>query len=231
MSYPFLFSPDQDRPGNKQYVTFNPNECYVLEGKTHGHLSHAIKHYEEFDAAGMKGILQNAMDYLKSIDKLFLMNMDGKVLFSGSDVHAKLTLNAVHNTFDLINDKFVNKVILTPEESHIHASFLLPLGERYQQLISAYLDNHILSQEQEEHELKNHFESGARLKFTGKYSGGEFTYILDASNSGLLVIQENKGICTLFRIDKQGNSLEEIRGYFTRQVELVDEGIRNFLSV
>ena len=50
---PFLTSPDDDQPGSKQFVVFNESENYHLEGQTHGKLSHAIKHYEEFDKAGM----------------------------------------------------------------------------------------------------------------------------------------------------------------------------------
>jgi hypothetical protein len=62
--YPFLTSPDDDQPGNKQFVVFNEFENYQLEGQTHSKLSHAIKHYDEFDKEGMNEILRKALIYL-----------------------------------------------------------------------------------------------------------------------------------------------------------------------
>jgi hypothetical protein len=82
-----------------------------------------------------------------------------------------------------------------------------------------------------ESEIEHHFKTGSRLKFQGFYDSEKYTYILDTSDSGLLVLEGNEGVCTLFRIDKQGNSLDEIRGYFSRQVEVVDAGVRSFLML
>lgn len=74
---PFLTSPDDDQPGSKQFVVFNESENYHLEGQTHGKLSHAIKHYEEFDKAGMNEILSAALIYLQSINTIHLKNIKG----------------------------------------------------------------------------------------------------------------------------------------------------------
>jgi hypothetical protein len=47
----------------------------------------------------------------------------------------------------------------------------------------------------------------------------------------LLVQDTNSGICTLFRIDKQGNNLDEIKGYFERQVLITENGLRIYLNL
>lgn len=231
MRFSFQFSPDQDRPGNKQYVSFRQSEPYRIEGSTHGHLSHAIKHYEEFDKQGMDQILQTGLDYVKTLSDILLMNTEGEVLLSGIDVHQRLTLNAIHNTFDLINDKMTTNCSLTPEEAHLERHCLTDLRQRYQSLIDSYLLTHEQVHLMSESQIEHHFKTESRLKFKGVYDSQEYTYILDSSDSGLLVLEETEGICTLFRIDKQGNSLDEIRGYFSRQVEVVDAGIRSFLQL
>ena len=79
----FQFSPDQDAPGNKQIVVFDVNEIYVSEGNTHGFLSHAIKHYEEFDANGMDILINDTIEFLKSRNELYLKTLSGTLLAKG----------------------------------------------------------------------------------------------------------------------------------------------------
>ena len=93
-----------------------------------------------------------------------------------------------------------------------------------------YLNNHIEINNHSEMDVKSSFENGHTIKFTGTYEGSLYTYILDTSNSGLLVQDTNSGICTLFRIDKQGNNLDEIKGYFERQVLITENGLRIYLN-
>ena len=226
----FQFSPDQDAPGNKQIVVFDVNEIYVSEGNTHGFLSHAIKHYEEFDANGMDVLINDTIEFLKSRNELYLKTLSGTLLAKGEEVHSKLTPNAIQNTYDLINDKITSGVDLKVEEIEIHKRFLEPLLENYNKLITIYLNNHIEINNHSEMDVKSSFENGHTIKFTGTYEGSLYIYILDTSNSGLLVQDTNSGICTLFRIDKQGNNLNEIKGYFERQVFITDNGLRIYLS-
>ena len=222
----FQFSPDQDAPGNKQIVVFDVNEIYVSEGNTHGFLSHAIKHYEEFDANGMDILINDTIEFLKSRNELYLKTLSGTLLAKGEEVYAKLTPNAIQNTYDLINDKKASGIDLKLDEIEIHTRFLEPLLENYNKLINKYLNNHIEINNHSEMDVKSSFENGHTIKFTGTYEGSLYTYILDTSNSGLLVQDTNSGICTLFRIDKQGNNLDEIKGYFERQVLITENGLR-----
>lgn len=228
---PFLTSPDDDQPGSKQFVVFNESENYHLEGQTHGKLSHAIKHYEEFDKAGMNEILSAALIYLQSINTIHLKNIKGELIASGQQAVNKITLNAVHNTFDLINDKIMKGITLVSEEVELKNQYLIPLEEKYDILIASYLTDHVHVQHITENELNLLYDSGRRINFEGIYEEAFYNYILDFSTSGMLVQSvAEKGICTLFRIDKQGNCLNEIKTYFSGNVEITNPVLKSFFS-
>jgi hypothetical protein len=229
--HPFLTSPDDDQPGNKQFIVFNEFENYQLEGQTHGKLSHAIKHYEEFDKGGMNEILSKALVYLQSINKIHLKNIKGELIASGQHAANKITLNAVHNTFDLINDKIMKGIALVSEEVELKTQYLIPLEEKYDALISSYLNDHMQVHDVTENELNLLYVSGKRINFEGIYEEEQYCYFLDFSTSGMLVQSTaEKGICTLFRIDKQGNCLNEIKTYFSGNVEITNPVLKRFFS-
>lgn len=229
---PFLTSPDDDQPGSKQFVVFNESENYHLEGQTHGKLSHAIKHYEEFDKAGMNEILSAALIYLQSINTIHLKNIKGELIASGQQAVNKITLNAVHNTFDLINDKIMKGITLVSEEVELKNQYLIPLEEKYDTLIASYLTDHVHVHDITEKKLNLLYSSGKRINFEGIYEDALYRYILDFSTSGLLVQSlEEKGICTLFRIDKQGNSLGEIKTYFALNVNITNPILSTYLAL
>ncbi len=226
----FLTSPDDDQPGSKQFVVFNEVENYILEGHTHGKLSHAIKHYEEFDKEGMNEILSKALVYLQSINTIHLKNIKGQIIASGQQAVNKITLNAVHNTFDLINDKIMKGITLVSEEEELKIQYLIPLEEKYDALIASYLTDHLPVHDVSENELNLLYASGKRINFEGTYDDALYSYILDFSTSGLLVqVATEKSICTLFRIDKQGNCLKEIKTYFSNNVEVLNPVVKKFL--
>ena len=228
---PFLTSPDDDQPGNKQFVVFNEFENYHLEGQTHGKLSHAIKHYEEFDKEGMNEILSKALVFLQSIHNIHLKNIKGELIASGQQTANKITLNAVHNTFDLINDKIMKGITLVSEEVELRNQYLIPLEEKYDTLIASYLTDHVQVHDVTENELNLLYASGKRINFEGIYEEERYSYFLDFSTSGMLVQSTaEKGICTLFRIDKQGNCLNEIKDYFFGNVEITNPVLKRFFS-
>ena len=228
----FLTSHDDDQPGSKQFVVFNESENYHLEGQTHGKLSHAIKHYEEFDKVGMNEILSAALIYLQSINTIYLKNIKGELIASGQQAVNKITLNAVHNTFDLINDKIMKGITLVSEEVELKNQYLIPLEEKYDTLIAIYLTDHLPVQDITENELNLLYSSGKRINFEGIYEETLYNYILDFSTSGMLVQSAaEKGICTLFRIDKQGNCLNEIKTYFSANVQITNTVLNTYLAL
>jgi hypothetical protein len=80
-----------------------------------------------------------------------------------------------------------------------------------------------------EDELQRTVVFGKRITFDGIYEEAEYSYILDFSTSGLLVqTASENSICTLFRIDKQGNCLNEIKRYFSGNVEITNPILNNY---
>jgi hypothetical protein len=84
----------------------------------------------------------------------------------------------------------------------------------------------------EERELNLLYNSGKRIHFEGFYELDKYTYTFDFNISGLLVqLALENSICTLFRIDKQGNCLNEIKSYFSNNVDVIIPIVKKFLSV
>ena len=171
------------------------------------------------------------MIYLQSINTIHLKNIKGELIASGQQAVNKITLNAVHNTFDLINDKIMKGITLVSEEVELKNQYLIPLEEKYDLLIASYLTDHVHVQDITENELNLLYDSGRRINFEGIYEEAFYNYILDFSTSGMLVQSvAEKGICTLFRIDKQGNCLNEIKTYFSGNVEITNPVLKSFFS-
>jgi len=122
--FSFYNSPDEDTPGNKQFVAFKEDDKYNVQGNTHGELSHAIKHFGEFNPNALNSELNGAINYIKTVSNPILKNINGSDIASGDNAKKQLTPNAILNTFDFINDKIANNQELTPEENEIKSKFL-----------------------------------------------------------------------------------------------------------
>ena len=228
--FAFYNSPDEDTPGNKQFVAFKEDDKYSVEGNTHGELSHAIKHYGEFNPNELSSILNSAITYIKSISNPILKNINGSDIASGDNAKKQLTPNAILNTFDFINDKISNKQELTPEKKEIQNRFLNKLNDDYNKLVSSYIDGGVDIEGKKEDEIKKLIDSNKKIKFKGSYKGNEFEYVLDPSNAGLLA-KKGDNVSTLFRIDKKGNDLSKVGAYFSRGVEISNPELKKVLNI
>jgi hypothetical protein len=228
--FSFYNSPDEDTPGNKQLVVFKDNDEYNIQGNTHGELSHAIKHFGEFNPNALNNALNGTLDYIKTIPNPILKNINGSNIASGDNAKKQLTANAILNTFDFINDKILNKQELTPEEKEIETKFLNKLNNDYNQLVQDYINSGVDINNMKEDEIKKLIDSNKKLKFKGSYKGNEFEYILDPSNTGLLA-KKGDNISTLFRIDKKGNDINKIGSYFSRGVEISNPEFKKVLNI
>jgi len=228
----FVFnnSPDEDTPGNKQFVAFKEDDKYDVEGNTHGELSHAIKHFGEFKPDVLNSELNKTIDYIKTISNPILKNVNGNNIASGDNAKKQLTPNAILNTFDLINDKIANNQELTPEEKEIKSKFLDKLNSDYNKLVQDYIDGGIDVNNMKEDEIKKLISSNKKIKFNGSYKGNEVEYILDLSNAGLLAKKGDK-VSTLFRIDKKGNDINKIGAYLNRGVEIKNPELKKSLNI
>jgi len=226
----FKNSPDEDSPGNKQLIVFKEDDDYEVQGNTHGELSHAIKHYGEFNPNDLNSKLNSAIDYIKSTPNPILKSREGSVIASGDNAKKQLTPNAVLNTFDFINDKILNNQNLNPEEEEIKTKFLDELNDSYNKLVQDYISDASNIDGMGEDEIKKLIDSKKKISFKGNYKGRDNEYILDPSTTGLLAKQGNN-IFTLFRIDKKGNDLNKVGTYFSRGVEVSNSGLKNILNI
>jgi len=226
----FHDSPDEDKPGKKQIITFKEDEPYDIEGKTHGGVSHMIKHYLEFEpakvSAGLKQALQKALEF----DNFFLMNAETRQIIAQGDEAKKVANeNAMLNTFDLINDKIKNNQALTDEEKQLE-SIISPLNAEYQKLVDSYMSGAVdIENVQDAAKIKQLLDAGKLVKFIGAYKGKPVQYFLNPSNTGLVAYKDGK-VATLFRIDKKGGNLGKVARYFSRGVELKNPAFEKALA-
>ena len=228
--FSFKASPDEDSPGNKQFVSFKEDDKYSIEGSTHAGLSHAIKHYGEFKPDEFNSILNRILEYIKNTPNLILKNISGATIASGEEAKKQLTPKTILNTLDFINDKILTKQELTPEEKEIQNRFMNELNKDYEQLVSSYIKGGIDVEGKSEDEIKKLIDTNKKIKFKGLYKGNEVEYVLDFSNSGILA-KKGDNVSTLFRIDKQGNSLDKIKQYISRGIEIPDPELKKVLSI
>ena len=228
--FSFNNSSDEDTPGNKQFISFKEDDKYDIQGNTHGELSHAIKHFGEFEPNDLNNALNGAIEYIKSTSNPILKNISGANIATGDNAKKQLTPNAILNTFDFINDKIANNQELTPEEKEIENKFLNKLNNSYKQLVQNYIAGGVDINNMSGDEIKNLISSNKKIKFKGSYKGNEFEYILDPSNSGLLA-KKGDNVSTLFRIDKKGNDINKIGAYFSRGVEISNPEFKKILNI
>jgi len=228
--FSFHSSPDEDTPGNKQFVAFKEDDKYSIQGDTHGKLSHAIKHFGEFDPNSLSSELNGAINYIKTVENPILKNINGSDIASGDNAKKQLTPNAILNTFDFINDKIVNNQELTPEEKEIKSKFLDKLNSDYEKLVQEYISGGTDVNNMKEEEIKKLLSSNKKIAFKGSYKGNEVEYILDPSNTGLLA-KKGDNVSTLFRIDKKGNDISKVGAYLNRGVEINNPELKKVLNI
>ena len=215
----FYNGPDEDTPGNKQVVVFKEDDKYNIQGNTHGELSHAIKHFGEFEPDILNNALNNAIEYIKTTPNPILKNINGDDIATGDNAKKQLTPNNILNTFDFINDKIINKQELTPEEKEIENKFLTKLNNEYNKLIQNYINDGVDINNMNEDEIKQLIKSNKKIKFNASYKENKNEYILDPSTTGLLSKQGNN-VFTLFRIDKRGNNMDKVAAYLNRVLKI-----------
>lgn len=226
----FHNSSDEDTPGNKQFVAFKEDDKYNIQGNTHGELSHAIKHFGEFEPGILTGLLNAGIDYIKTIPNPILKNVNGNVIASGDNAKKQLTPNAILNTFDFINDKIINNQQLTPEEKEIQDKFLKKLNSEYEKLVQEYISQSTDVNNAKEADIQKLLSSNRKIAFKGSYKGNQVEYVLDPSNTGILA-KKGDNVSTLFRIDKKGNDISKVAGYLSRGVQINNPELAKALNI
>jgi hypothetical protein len=229
----FIFhkSKDEDLPGNKQIVVFDDSEKYIEDGNTHGEMSHSIKHYGEFYPDKVNAILNDALNLIKSKSDIILNNAKtNEPIAKGDKAKSQINIGSVLNTFDLINDKILNKQELTTEEKEIQDKYLNKLNSEYNELIKEYLEKGVDIDGKSQEDIQKLIDSKSKIKFKGSYKGSTYEYVLDPTNTGMLA-KSGDNVSTLFRIDKKGADLNKVGAYFSRGVEVENDGLKKILNI
>lgn len=208
----FANSKDVDMPGNKQYVCFKEDEIYSnkTDDLFHGKMSHAIKHFSEFEPEKSKSFLKKAIDVVNQSENVFLKSAtNDEMIASGEKAKKQINFNSMLNTFDMINDKKLNNEKLLPQELQI-LKILDAYTKEYEDILESQIGKAVdVDNIKDENEIKKLIDSGKILKFTGDFQGKEFTYYLNTTNSGLAVSDKNDVFSTFFRFDKKGNNFKK----------------------
>lgn len=134
----FGVGPDQDRPsGSKLVAVFDPSEQYRLHGKTHGLMSHAIKHLGEIRPDVMEKAIQLIISKIKSSDAVY-KGKRGKII-GGLPESADIKKVAL-NTMDMVNDRIMNGEPLSNEEEYI-SKILSTITKIYKSEIEKIIDS------------------------------------------------------------------------------------------
>jgi hypothetical protein len=226
----FNDSPDEDLPGGKRTIIFTKNDSYPSsQGNTHGLLSHAIKHYLEFQPEYVNGLLEKIANIIRQeAGELYMVDNSGNVVLDGDKAKKEINNNVILNTLDMIQDKVKNTKTLSDIEKKIH-TYTEEMAKKYQELVSQKMNSSVdidANQNVADDAIKNN----KIVKFKGNYSGKDFDYYLDPKDSSL-VASDGDSVSTLFRIDKKGNSLDKMSGYFSRGTKIYNDKLRLALNL
>ena len=233
-AFKFQKGRDQDYTNDPYEVLVFSEEApdnYEVEGKTHGQMSHAIKHLKEFEPDFVNGIIGKVKTTLKKkleekphwFCKVW-NNLRGFGKKSGVEAIDDASIDAVLNTLDLINDKNQMKEGLLKLDASIKP-FAVELEHKYNEIISKKLDKAV--------DLNKLTLKGAAFVKKIKKSqvvqfdcngtgGGKFSVVLDFSDQSLIIgKRDNKDMSvvnTMYRFNSSGSKSAVVDAFFKKRL-------------
>lgn len=226
---------DQDYTGDPYEVLVFSEESpedYEIEGKTHGQMSHAIKHLKEFEPQFVNGIINKVKTTIKNKLKekphwfcKIWNNFRGFSKKSGVDAVDSASNDAILNTLDMINDKNQMKEKLLKLDSSIKP-FAVELEHKYNELIdekiAKAIDLNKLTLKGQS--LIKKIKKSSVIQFDCKGTGGgSFTVIIDFTDQSLIIGKRNDKdmsvVNTMYRFNNTGTSKPAvIEAFFTKRL-------------
>jgi hypothetical protein len=216
--------PDYDKipGGGKSVAVFDMETDYKKEGETHGGVSHSIKHYMEFDSSGAQQAIRQAASIVSGFDKVFIKKHGRPdVVAQGEQAKQLVDQNSgiMLNTFDMINDKMLNKISLNDSEQKL-LPIIKDIFSKYKQLAENQLsDASDIDKLSDVNQILKLLNAGNTVRFTAKYGESEKIYALNPKNTAIVSYMGGK-VSTFFKIDKQGKNKQKIVRYFTKGMEI-----------
>jgi len=142
--YIFNNCADYDFPSKKsdKLIAFTENELYKCEGRTHGLISHAIKHFKDFEPEKMSSFIKDVISIIKNTKHIYLYDDRGNIVDMDETAKAKINEDMIYNTMDMINDKLLSNTYLEPTEIEIKP-ILDSIAKQYYALLCLYIKNAI----------------------------------------------------------------------------------------
>lgn len=180
----FKMGRDSDYPEGRGFGVhlFSHDEDYQMEGKTHGLMSHAIKHLEQYEPQYVSLVTVNAIKKLKEFK--VIMKSSGEMI----------------NTFDMIQDKIVNKEKLLPEEESM-IPFMEMISKKYEKIVEGFIKNAVdVDQTLDPTKIEKAI-STVGIKYTAEQNDGKVKHILNMKEFTLIVLDTNGTVRTMFELD------------------------------
>lgn len=243
-TFKFQKAKDQDYTSDPyEVLVFSETapENYEVEGKTHGQMSHAIKHLVEFEPDFVKNIVSKVkstiINKLKEKPHWFCKiwnNTRGFSKLSGVDAVNDASMYAVLNTLDLINDKQQMKECLLKLDSSIRP-FAVDLEKKYNEIISKKIDKAVDLDKTtiKGSALEKKIKKSQIVQFSCKgKSGGTFTVVLDFTDQSLIIGKgDMETVTTMYRFNNTGTSKSAVvNAFFSKKLEPVNTDIKTALE-
>ena len=222
--------------GKSQVITFVRGEQNSrTKDRTHGEVSHLIKHLIEFEKIKVEDVLSRVLDLIiKKQDNpeqgdtegVFIQDVSNNVVAEGADAINLVNYSNTINTLDRINDKSITNMPLYDIEKDI-----MGMINGMKQLYKTELDRYVKSKDtfNLEGSKLNLFSKIKIVKdrkkiiyFKGRSRGQEREFYFNPQDTGIVIINAFGKVNSFYRIDKKGNSLarafHEIGGQITSPV-------------
>lgn len=218
-AFKFQKGKDQDYTNDPYEVLVFSEQApdkYEVEGKTHGQMSHAIKHLKEFEPDFVKGVVTKVKSTIrKKLEEKphwfckIWNNIRGFSSISGVKAVDSASIDAVLNTLDLINDKNQMKEPLMKLDSSIKP-FAVELEHKYNELVSEKIDKAVDLNKLtiKGSSLSKKIKKSQVVKFDcdGK-NGGKFTVVLDFTDQSLVIGKNDMSdVTTMYRFNDTGGT-------------------------
>ena len=205
---------DQDWPfqsGNNFVIIFDKNDNYKKEGKTHDGISHAIKHFIEFDQEKTVTTLNSYRNFLEAnIRKIFLLDISGTIIDNPQIIINSLQSNNVLlNTLDRINDKVLTGKQLNAYEVPGYRA-AKTLFSSYKQIADKLIQRAIDTKNLSMQELNNILKKKSVISFNAMFKGNSHKYVYDIGSKILVAFRDNGELNTMFWLGSK------LTGYISR---------------
>lgn len=217
----------------------DPDE-YELRGKTHGAMSHAIKHLVEFDKPFVDNIVSQARTLLEQFvsrhPQCFCkIWIEGKGFSSKSGIDAIRSANAgeILNTFDLINDKNEMKKGFLKVENQLK-KLALQMEERYKNIIEDKIAKAVSLNKMPFDRIKKAIKTFPVITFKVSQNNKTKDVWLDFSDSSIIIgsIEGTEKVNTMFQFTglSGGDKKATIKAFYTKRLSPINPDVDKALS-